>query len=555
MSNFVVMKTAIITFLTTFAAYVAFAFLSEVPEGGAVAAVLQAFADGVLMGCLSLLLKGPWRLVMIPLLVVIPLFLECQLLYFRCLRGFFSGSILLAGNIFDPLVIKNAVEAFRAIDLLLFIPWLSAIWMCIKWRTVISEPLPKRTRLTSLGIALLIFIAEFVRMCGYQIRNEGDSLYKVVRGAAYSYANTPFKTLHEEQGATIMMLYSAAEPFMHTQLNNNDLARIKARLKSDDSHPITANKGKNLIIILVESLNSFIMDVEGIEFPTLRTLAADSSSVYVRNVESMVGPGNSADGQLMLTTGLLPLENKPFVSQYADVSFPAIAKALPEYESTEIICEDGSLWNHRMTNVSYGYGSMHDRVAMETFDIDRLLFDRLPGLISTLREPYFAMVTTLGTHSPYSELEVTPLLPDSVLTNYDDISRNYLQAMATVDRSLGEFIQWLKDEGRLENTIVVVTGDHAIPAVNTTPAIEDTSVPLIIYNAGVDLKSVTRAQQTDLFPTLLDVMGVGDYILPQTGEPYRGLGQSILDPAPRRTVTEDDWALSRKILLGRFFSR
>ena len=89
-----------------------------------------------------------------------------------------------------------------------------------------------------------------------------------------------------------------------------------------------------------------------------------------------------------------------------------------------------------------------------------------------------------------------------------------------------------------------------------SPLLECNSVPLIIANAGCGLRYERSINQVDLFPILLDVMGVTDYTLPQTGRNYRGLGHSIFNSTPETGTgapADSIRALSELMILSRFF--
>jgi hypothetical protein len=87
------------------------------------------------------------------------------------------------------------------------------------------------------------------------------------------------------------------------------------------------------------------------------------------------------------------------------------------------------------------------------------------------------------------------------------------------DEWLGQIVQEISDEGRLDHTIIVVTGDHGIRTHVEDPSFEPAGlladytfhVPLLVYAPGIleSAKMVTNVtSHIDIMPTILDLIGV-----------------------------------------------
>jgi len=87
------------------------------------------------------------------------------------------------------------------------------------------------------------------------------------------------------------------------QLNDN-IKIDKSLIKSDNLHGIL--EGKNLILIQIESLSSFIFELESLsaKIPFLKDLIKES--LYFENFYSSVGIGVSSDAEVSVLTGLYP---------------------------------------------------------------------------------------------------------------------------------------------------------------------------------------------------------------------------------------------------------
>lgn len=155
--------------------------------------------------------------------------------------------------------------------------------------------------------------------------------------------------------------------------------------------------------------------------------------------------------------------------------------------------------------------------------------------------------------------------------------RNYIEATHEFDIQLGKFLSTLKRKNLYANTIIAITGDHHAPHASLSDKLNTIFVPLIILNSGTHLKYKETAGQIDIFPTLLDIMGIESYVIPMNGKEYRGLGRSLIgnDPPVKAmsatgkiyskgkehqnseayTDLEQSWKTGQLIILSRYFSR
>ncbi len=154
---------------------------------------------------------------------------------------------------------------------------------------------------------------------------------------------------------------------------------------------------------------------------------------------------------------------------------------------------------------------------------DRALIDPIVEWISSRRQnniPFFASMLTVVTHHPYAS-------PGNVepIASVDEAHQAYLQALSYSDTLLRELVERLDRRGLLENTYVIITGDHGEGfgehgqiAHNGTAYNEGMRVPLIIVPPG-GLATPSRIsglhQHLDILPTVLALAGVRiDGILP-----------------------------------------
>jgi len=118
------------------------------------------------------------------------------------------------------------------------------------------------------------------------------------------------------------------------------------------------------------------------------------------------------------------------------------------------------------------------------------------------------------------------------------IFNRYINAVHHLDQQLGRVLDYMETSGELDNTIVVVTGDHGEEFMengrwghNSEFHNEQIHVPLVLAFPGGEPSVVTRpTSHLDMVPTLLSMLGVnnpasdysvGHSLLAPDGGPYR----------------------------------
>lgn len=156
--------------------------------------------------------------------------------------------------------------------------------------------------------------------------------------------------------------------------------------------------------------------------------------------------------------------------------------------------------------------------------------------------PFFAFHFFEGTHAPYTfDPDKAPFKPVLENLSYLKMSEDDREpvlnrarnAAYNVDLQIGRVLNWLVENGMLENTIVIITGDHGEEFYehghlghNSTYVDEQICPPLVMHLPGVPAGKYERlSQHTDIVPTLARFLGrVGD---PQ----LYSVGNDLLNPA------------------------
>lgn len=288
------------------------------------------------------------------------------------------------------------------------------------------------------------------------------------------------------------------------------------------------NRDKNLILIIVESLNADVIEksINGIEItPVLNRLINEKGTVSNLNVITQVKDGGSSDGQMIYNTGLLPIKSGCTAYNFGSNEFPSLVKALKPAESLEIISEQGFVWNHFETSKQYGYDRLFDRIGegdgiSEHPGADALLFRKALHLCKDIAQPFLMEITTFSMHSPFLDPDATTNKDIDMLKNISMQLANYYRMTNYFDTQLGYFINGLKENGLYDKSVIVIVSDHNVEISGNGNDYKN--IVFMAVNSGKSERINRTVGQIDVFPTVLDIMGVDN-------KTWRGLGISMFD--------------------------
>ena len=308
------------------------------------------------------------------------------------------------------------------------------------------------------------------------------------------------------------------------------------------------SKGKNLLVIQVESLESFVIgkEINGQKItPVMDNII--NHGLYFPNIYEQVNEGTSSDCDLMINTSLLPLSRGSTFFRYPNTNYNSLPKILASdgYNDISIHPDKGSFWNY--SNALTGGIGFENFVDYFSFNVDKIVgmgisdrdyFQQVVPMLQKLSSPFYAHTITLTNHGPFDlpddlrELKLDPELDASELGGY-------FQSVHYTDAQIGYFLELLDKAGILDNTLVVITGDHTGVHKYYNSSIEKLSskedwylddgeprVPLIIYDKGLPSAKTfnTIGGQIDIMPTMLYMLGVDKSVYENTA-----LGRNLLN--------------------------
>ena len=248
-------------------------------------------------------------------------------------------------------------------------------------------------------------------------------------------------------------------------------------------------KGRNVIVIHAESIQNFTLHTtfNGEEVtPNLNRLA--SEGLYFSNFYAQESVGTSSDSEFTFLTSLMPASSGTVAVSYWDRDYSTSLKYLKEmgYYNFSMHANNGTFWNRNMIHPKYGYDKFF--YYTKDYEIDEVMgmglsdksFFRqsVPKIkeISENNQNFYGTMIMLTNHTPFSAASEVDFDVDY---KYEKINEetgeketvsapflegttlgDYFKTVHYADSAIGQFIDDLDDAGLLDNTVIVIYGDH-----------------------------------------------------------------------------------------------
>ena len=305
-----------------------------------------------------------------------------------------------------------------------------------------------------------------------------------------------------------------------------------------------------LIIILLESLENWVLTPQ--IMPNLYRLTQNDHVFYANRIHTQIVGAPSADGQLIVNTGLLPINAGGTCLYYGKHTYPAVMSLAPD-STVCLLPHDLRVWNQTEMSPAYGYDT-----TICYSDIDTMLFQKLNALVDEGKQ--YIQCITQSTHAPFvsEELSHLPLPEDMPWVMY-----NFIRAFNALDDGLGYFVRKLESDPVLQQYTIIITADHRIlhyekrrqmqqyadaHDMNLQPM--DDCLPLLIYSPKIqgNPRYTDDAFQMDIYPTYMSLLGVKNYR-------WKGLGIDLLENPTRPIQESEAYILSDKLIRNNYFSK
>lgn len=289
-------------------------------------------------------------------------------------------------------------------------------------------------------------------------------------------------------------------------------------------------EGKNLVVLVAESFSSLAIRED--LTPNLYKLY--SEGFQFDNFYTPVFPVSTADGEYMTDTSLIPKEGvwsfKEIAGNYMPYSYANVFEKLG-YSSNAYHNHTATFYERDKYINTMGYDSY---LAVGTGLEDRMDTSKWPNsdyeMIDVTTSDYInndkflAYYMTVSGHLNYTKSgncmvdrnwNAVKDLP------YSDKAKSYLAANIELDKAVGELINDLQEVGKLEDTVIVISGDHypygltldeinEISTYERDDKFEKYHMPLLIWSGSMKepIKVDKIGTSIDILPTVLNLFGV-----------------------------------------------
>lgn len=255
-------------------------------------------------------------------------------------------------------------------------------------------------------------------------------------------------------------------------------------LQTEDNDYTGIFEGKNVIVIHAESLQTVALNRSFNNIPVAPTLnRLASEGIFFSNYYSEVGVGTSSDAEFTFSNSLMPSSNGTVFVNYFDREYRTIQKEFKNkgYYTFSMHGNTGDFWNRSTMHQNMGYDKFYSKSSFEIDETiglgisDKSFFRQavpmIKEIVETQDKPFYGTLITLTNHTPWSDLELMDEYDTSITVDIDGegVVRDYLngttlgdyfRSVHYMDQALEQFINDLDEAGILDNTVIVIYGDH-----------------------------------------------------------------------------------------------
>ena len=338
-------------------------------------------------------------------------------------------------------------------------------------------------------------------------------------------------------------LDNVAEGYNKVDINFQELIENEKNQEIKQMHeyfekqePTNKNKytgmfeGKNLVAIVGESFSTLAIRED--LTPNLYKLY--NEGFQFDNFYTPIFPVSTADGEYMTDTALIPKEGvwsfKEVTGNYMPYSYANVFENLG-YTSHAYHNHTATYYNRDQYIETMGYVSY---LAVGTGLEDRMETNLWPNSDYEMMdvttsdyindEKFLAYYMTVSGHLNYTRSGNCMVEKNWDLVKdlpYSDKAKSYLAANIELDKAIGELFKNLEEAGKLEDTVIVLSGDHfpyglTLDEINELSTYErdDTfekyHMPFLIWSGSMKepIKVDKVGTSIDILPTVLNLFGI-----------------------------------------------
>ena len=321
-------------------------------------------------------------------------------------------------------------------------------------------------------------------------------------------------------------------------------------------------KDKNLIVIMLESVNDIIINKE--DYPNFYKMYSEGW-----HWENNYSPRNSCSTGNNEMSGMISLysiyntctannfKNNTYYESIFGLfnrsnynTFSAHDYIAHYYDRNTIHTNMGSMKYYDVEDLGISYSSQYKNWASDEDFMTKIL-DVIKNNDS---DNFMAWLTTVSSHQPYYYSSTEG---DKYLDLYKDLDlridlKRYKSKLKILDNALGILLDGLESQGILDDTVIVMYGDHypyglststinTVLDYDTSVDFESERVPFVIYNSKLESKTFKEyTSYINLLPTIANLFGI-DY------DPRLYVGSDILSDDYKSLVVFADGSWKNEV--------
>ena len=338
----------------------------------------------------------------------------------------------------------------------------------------------------------------------------------------------------------------------YKNLNNYYLSR-----KITDKNKYTGElEDKNLIVIMMESANNIAIDEK--YYPNLSKIYNEGWTW--KNAYSPRNSCSTGDNEMSGMTSLYTINNSCTANIYKNNIYPeSIFNLFTEagYSTSSYHNYTEQYYRRKIIHPNMGSGHYYGVEELgipysnkyEEWPSDVELMEKVLENIKN-ENKHMTWITTVSSHQPYGvDSKLGNLYIDEFLNlGYSKHLARYMSKLKTLDEAIGVLIQGLKEQGTLDDTVIVFYADHYPYGLNDKVLNEyfdyDVSInnetdrtPFIIYNTELE------PNQSDDYTTYMNILPTIANLFNLDYDPRLYAGEDILsdDYSKRAYFANGSW--------------
>lgn len=472
------------------------------------------------------------KYIYILLAVIFNIYSLAQAIHFRILGSFFSlVSLFSAGEASDYLgyALQNTDAKIIILTLLSILSMIVVLILMKKEKEIHHS---KKNKIITITIIVILFTfcrISSLHKLGEPVSNGAWNTWKVPRNIYNNFNNNNRSFMVSGMYEYIfrdIYLYTIklVNPAKKEDIKEIDNYIKNLKIKKEDNEYTDIFKNKNLIMIMMESIDEILVNEE--TMPVLNKLSSEGLN-FENRYAPFFGGGMTINSEFASVSGLYSVVNEKAIYNYNNNNYnytlPSLFKKIG-YKVNSIHMNSGEFYNRKNFHIGLGFENHYPLSDLGfdsdfAYDSNIALNDKSYNLI-TSKDKFVTFITTYSAHVPYNDSPMCKkILSDGndYIGEENDEEIKCLKLLAKeTDNFIDILLSRLENDGYLDNTVLVFFSDHysyGYSKINKARNIDDSNLiqktPLIIWSKDINHENVERILDTADIPiTLFNMFGI-----------------------------------------------